>query len=105
MIETAELIHEVSELTARFHPDAIIVGDGTTSSDAARALGGLGAPVTLVDERGTTLLARKRFFTENPPRGLRRLIPTSLQTPSVPYDDYVAKILAERYLTGRVIGL
>ncbi len=104
VIETAGLIREASELMSRFHPDALIIGNGTASSDAARALGGLGAPVTLVEEQGTTLLARKRFFRENPPRRLRRLIPTSFQTPGVPYDDYVAEILAERYLKGRVIG-
>jgi hypothetical protein len=56
------------------------------------------APVKVVDERNSTMLARKHFFIENPPRGLLRLVPTSLQVPNRPYDDYVAVILAESFL-------
>ncbi|HKM17981.1 MAG TPA: pre-16S rRNA-processing nuclease YqgF, partial [Limnochordia bacterium] len=37
----------------------------------------------------------------HPPRGWRRLLPVSLQTPPVPIDDYVAVILAQRYLDGK----
>ena len=97
---TSDIDKVISELAARYSPGRIIVGDGTTSSqvaDAARKL--QRAPVELVDESFSSLLARKRYFKENPPRGLRRLIPTSLQTPPRPYDDYVALILAERYLS------
>ena len=97
---TSDIDKVISELAARYSPGRIIVGDGTTSSrvvDVARDL--QSAPVELVDEKFSSLLARKRYFKENPPRGLRRLIPISLQTPPRPYDDYVALILAERYLS------
>ena len=90
----------MADLVARYSPQAIVVGNGTAASqtlDAAKRLGV--ARVKLVDEKFSSLLARKRYFRENPPRGLRRLIPVSLQTPGRPYDDYVAVILAERYLT------
>jgi hypothetical protein len=56
-------------------------------------------PLRAVDEHGTTLRARARYFTDHPPRGWRRLIPRSLQTPPEPYDDYVAVLLAEAALT------
>ena len=36
----------------------------------------------------------------NPPRGWRRLLPVSMQMPPEPYDDYVAVILAQRFLRG-----
>ena len=61
---------------------------------------GVGMEVTLVDEHRSTEEARRRYFVDNPPSGWRRLMPRGLLTPPVPYDDYVAIILAERYLAG-----
>ena len=77
----------------------LIVGAGTGHKPLAQGLAeASGIAVTLVDERETTLLARKRYFVENPPKGWRRLLPVSLQTPPGPIDDYVAVLLLERYL-------
>jgi RNase H-fold protein (predicted Holliday junction resolvase) len=77
----------------------VVIGDSTGSDAVAGGLGDLGQiSVKRVDEAGTTLLARARYFAEHPPRGWRRLVPLSLQTPPVPYDDYVAILLAERAL-------
>ncbi|MDO8684676.1 MAG: pre-16S rRNA-processing nuclease YqgF [Armatimonadota bacterium] len=90
----------VQKFAGSFSPAVIIVGGGTGGRDAKTVIESLpvGPPVKTVDERFTSLNARVRFFKENPPRGLRRLIPTTLQVPSVPYDDYVAVLLAERYI-------
>ena len=99
VVETESLSCELAELCSRFVPDVLVVGDGTTSSAAAEiARATEAAPVELVDEKHSSEVARRRFFQLNPPRGWRRLVPTSLQTPPVPYDDYVAVVLAERYL-------
>lgn len=100
VVPTDELAAALAEQAAKHAPDVLIVGNGTTRAqalDAAHRLPDL--RVELVDERSTTLAARKRFFEDNRPRWLRRLIPTSLQTPNRPYDDYVAIILAEQYLS------
>lgn len=102
VVDTGSIAEVARDLAARYSPDAIIVGDGTNSSAVCETVTALDlASVETVDERHSTELARKRFFADNPPRGLRRLIPTSLQTPDRPCDDYVAVILAERYLEGR----
>lgn len=99
VIDTSQLSSTLSELFVQFSPDTFIIGNGTTSAQALKTVETLKlAPAILVDEESTTLLARKRYFAENPPRGLRKLIPTTLQTPPAPYDDFVAVILAERYL-------
>ncbi|MHB9036456.1 MAG: pre-16S rRNA-processing nuclease YqgF [Armatimonadota bacterium] len=99
VVDSAHLGNTVADLQQKHHSDVIIVGDGTTSSQAAKTIGKVSAvPIEIVDEKFTSLLARKRFFQDNPPRGLKRLIPLSLQTPHRPCDDYVAVILAERYL-------
>lgn len=97
VVDTESLPAVLSDLASRFSPDTIILGDGTTSKPVADLAGSLGMRVEVVDEKMTSVLARKRYFQENAPKGLRRLIPISFQTPSTPCDDYVAVILAERY--------
>ena len=57
-------------------------------------------PVRVVEERGSTLEARRRYFADHPPRGWRRLVPLSLQVPPQEYDDYVAVLLIERAAGG-----
>jgi RNase H-fold protein (predicted Holliday junction resolvase) len=98
---------EVAAVVLRWvaeHPvDAIVVGSGTGSAQVVAALAGLGAAdriprVTLVQERDTTLAARRRYFADHPLRGWRRFVPRSFQVPPEPYDDYAAVILAEQQL-------
>lgn len=90
----------LQELASRHCLAAIVVGDGTASKEYVQIAEGLkAAPVHVVDEKFSTLQARKLYFRYHPPRGIRRLIPISMQTPSRPYDDFVAVILADSYLT------
>jgi RNase H-fold protein (predicted Holliday junction resolvase) len=99
VIETADLSKTLADMEQRFSPDVIVIGDGTTSAEAAQVVKETSKlPVELVDEKFTSQMARKRYFEHNPPRGLRKLLPISLQTPGKPIDDYVAVILAEKYL-------
>ena len=97
---TADLRGLLADLAGRYQPGTVVVGNGTNSAEIVRIVErAQAAPVVTIDEKFSTILARDRFFRQNPPRGLRRLIPLSLQTPSRPYDDYVAVILAEKYLS------
>lgn len=91
---------ELEPLCLRFHPRCIVVGGGTGFRALEALLRNLSpdVPVHVVNEAYTSEEARRRFLRENPPRGWRRLIPSWLRTPEQPYDDYVAIILAERYL-------
>jgi len=76
---------------------AIVIGDGTGSGPLREELEAGGPwPVVTRQEYGTTLEARARYWREHPPRGLWRLIPTSMRVPPEPFDDLVATILAER---------
>ncbi len=76
---------------------AVVIGDGTGSGPWRRRLEPLLA-VELVDERGTTLAARRRYWELFPPRGWRRLLPLGLRQPPRDYDDVVAQLLLERRL-------
>jgi hypothetical protein len=95
----------VTEWQGRFGVTEIVVGDRTGSAAAIEMVAAVAAvPVRPIEEAGTTLAARTRYFTEHPPRGWRRLLPRSLQTPPEPYDDYVAVLLAEAALAEAVRG-
>ncbi len=99
VLHTRDVPAKLLELANTYGADVVVLGNGTGSAHIADSLASLGiAKVEIVDEHLTTMDARKRFFQMNPPRGLGRIVPLSFQVPCRPYDDYVAIILAERYL-------
>ncbi len=99
-IETDTVIQTVEKLVPDHQPECIVVGDGTGSKEIVGKLAdSQNTPVETVCEKYSTLQARKRYFEENPPRGIRRLVPLSLQVPKENYDHYVAIILGEKYLS------
>ena len=78
----------------------IVIGDGTGSDRWIRELPAI-APVHSVDERGSTLAARGRYWELWPPRGWRRLVPLGLQTPPGNLDAVAALVLLEKHLRTR----
>lgn len=98
VLSVADLFVSLRELIGKYGVKTVVVGNGTNSGHVAALAQQVGTSVAIVDEKLTSVAARKRFFQENPPKGWRKLIPISLQTPWRPFDDYVAVILAERYL-------
>lgn len=103
IVDVAELGAFVSR-KAR-HPDysiiAYAIGDRTGTDHVIDELRTAGVPpeaIQTVDEHRSSEVGRQRFWEENRPKGWRRLLPTGLQVPPVPYDDYVAVELAYRYL-------
>ena len=97
---TGELAARAGVLLGRFSPEWLVVGRGTGSAPIIAALESIRGETALVpvDRSHTSELARARYLRETPPRGLRRLLPAFLRSPENPYDDYVAVILAERWL-------
>ena len=77
---------------------AVILGDGTGSSDWQQWLQRLEVPVCVVPEAGSTLAARTRYWQLEPAKGWRRLLPQGLRLPPRDYDDVVAQLLLERHL-------
>ena len=99
VVQTPLLVSMTKNLYRKFMPDILLIGNGTGSKPIRDALlsENLPVPVEAVEEAHTSEAARKRFVAENPAKGWQRFLPRSLRTPDVPYDDYVAVILAERY--------
>ena len=77
---------------------AVVLGNGTTSRSWCDTLADLQIPTQLVDEWGTTLAARERYWQLWPPRGWRRLLPQGLRLPPRQLDDLAAQVLLERWL-------
>ena len=80
---------------------AVVIGDGTGGRPWHDRLTPL-LPLVVVDERGTTLAARRRYWELFPPRGWRRLLPEGLRQPPRDWDDVVAQLLLERWLGRRL---
>lgn len=103
VLSAAELPQVAREWCGRYHPDLLLLGAGTGSRALLNPLAEFTVPLRRVPERETTRQARGRYFAEHPPRGWRRLLPLSLQTPPVPVDDYAAWIIAEQFLTAQPV--
>lgn len=100
VIETARLVEEVRDAQDAYGFGMLVEGNGTTSREA-RARLEAALPelrIEVVDEYRTTDLAKKAYWKARPPRGWRRLLPVTMQVPPEPVDDFVAVILASRYI-------
>ena len=103
VVATVRLADELTARAMKFRPERILLGNGTTSRTAEETIREAipDVPVEIVDEYRTTDDARIAYWKANPPSGWRRFFPTSMQVPPAPVDDYVAVILARRYLLNR----
>ena len=99
VIATVSLVTEIEATKATYGFSRLLIGNGTTSKEAQKKLAQLSSLEIIVrDEYRTTQMARGEYWKANPPQGWRRLIPVTMQVPPVPVDDFVAVILARRYL-------
>lgn len=98
VVVTCELDAVLKNLAAQFEIATVILGDGTTHKSAAEKISAAGLKFQLVDEKHTTEEARRLYWKKNPPRGWRRLLPTSMQVPPEPVDAIVAEILVRKFL-------
>jgi RNase H-fold protein (predicted Holliday junction resolvase) len=100
IVPTERLGDTFGELAARHAIAAIALGGGTHVAQVRAILEPFGVPIRIVDERETTLLARRRYFATHPPRGWRRLVPRGMLLPPRPIDDFAAVLIAERLIEG-----
>ncbi len=100
VVSMADLPNVLREWGTRYHVSQVALGDRTghetVEGHVAEQLPGV--PIALVKEVNTTLLARRRYFTDHPPKGWRKLLPISMQVPPEPYDDYAAQVILEGFM-------
>jgi len=80
----------------------LVIGNGTGSKSWLSRLSNLDLTLELVDERGTTLAARQRYWELFPAQGLAKLIPLGLRVPPRDLDDLAAQLLLEGQLGHRL---
>jgi RNase H-fold protein (predicted Holliday junction resolvase) len=97
---TAEVTAQISDLCQQYNVSRIVMGDQTTSKQWKRQLTTVcpDLPISLVDERYSSLEARDRYWQMYPANFFTSLIPQGMRQPPRPIDDLVAIILIERYL-------
>jgi RNase H-fold protein (predicted Holliday junction resolvase) len=98
---TAEVVSQISDLSQQYNVSRIVMGDQTTAKQWQRQLTTvfLNLPISLIDERYSSLEARDRYWQMYPPNFFTSLIPQGMRQPPRPIDDIVAIILIERYLS------
>ncbi|HAH96237.1 MAG TPA: resolvase [Firmicutes bacterium] len=102
VVPAAELMTTVGQFVQQGAVQTVVAGDRTGSAKFKTQWdqSGLSAKARLVfvDEHMSSVEGRRRYLRDHPGKGLRRLLPIGLKTPDQPFDDYVAVILAERFL-------
>lgn len=100
VVERDFYLRVLQEVLSKYRIEGIVVGNGTASkmflAEIRAALPSY--PLQTVNEHLSSQEARERYWQDHQPRGWRRFWPTSMQVPPEPFDDYVAVILAERFL-------
>ena len=95
---SAALVPDLLNQWQRRSPfQCMLIGNGTSSSYWARSLASY-APLELVEEKGTTLRARARYWELWPPVSWRRLLPKGLMIPPDPLDAVAALVLLENHI-------
>ena len=84
----------------------VVMGNGTKNAVLCKRFNSLelDIDIKLGDEKNTTFMARSRYFEENPPKGIWKIIPISMQFPPRPIDDYAALLIGENYLKKNNLG-
>jgi RNase H-fold protein (predicted Holliday junction resolvase) len=100
IVPTDKVLPKLHESYAVEPYQMIIIGGGTNSQKIVERIRDHlhSMAILVVDERDTTMHARERYWEFHPRRGWRRFLPSTLQVPPDPVDDFVALILAERVL-------
>lgn len=101
VVTRGEFLVVVKQMVKEYNIDVVVLGDGTGSHEFLEEFQGQFPrhAVSIIDEGHSTEEARANYWLDHRPRGWRRLLPSTLQIPPEPYDDYVAVIIAQRYLT------
>ena len=98
--ESQNIDNEIVEFIKNSCPVQIVLGNGTNSRNICEVVQKVlhDVFITVVEEAHSTEEARTLYWQENPPKGLKKLIPLGLLVPPVPLDAYAAVILVRRFL-------
>jgi RNase H-fold protein (predicted Holliday junction resolvase) len=98
--ESQNIDNEIVEFIKNSCPVHIVLGNGTNSRNIGESVKRVlpDVLVAVVEEAHSTEEARALYWQENPPKGLKKLIPLGMLVPPAPLDAYAAVILVRRFL-------
>ena len=100
IVGSDNLKYEIISNASTYAASKVIIGSGTGSERIRGELQNVELPfdVEFMNEAFSTLDAKRRYFRDNPPFWLLRILPVSLLVPPRPIDDYAAVVIGERYI-------
>ena len=98
IVEKNNFTKEIKRLEQSYEFKKVILGDGTYCDCLITILKKMSFEYIIIDESNSTLIAKEEYWENNPPSGLKKLLPISLQSPPRAIDDYAAFVIAKRYL-------
>ena len=101
VVQTGSVLETLEQWRSQAPLDRIVMGNGTASAHWREQLPA-DLQLTVVDERGTTLEARRRYWELWPPQGWRRLLPEGLRIPPCDLDAVAALVILESALNCRL---
>ena len=97
VLSTALLPNYVKNLNGSENISKVIIGNGTTSRQNIKKLDFIRNNLIIVEEKNTTLRAKKRYFEIFPNRGLKSFIPKEIFIMNKNLDALSALIILEDY--------
>ena len=98
IVLNTELLPKYVKNLKRFEDiSKVIIGNGTTSKQTIEKLEFLKKDLVIVEEKNTTLRAKKRYFELFPVRGLKILLPKEMLIMNKNLDALSALIILEDY--------
>ena len=97
VLKTELLPNYVKNLNGSENISKVIIGNGTTSRQNIEKLDFIRNDLIIVEEKNTTLRAKKRYFELFPVRGLKNLLPKEIFIINKNLDAISALIILEDY--------
>ena len=97
VLDTEFLPNYVKNLNDSENISKVIIGNGTTSRQNIEKLDFIKNDLIIVEEKNTTLIAKKRYFEIFPTRGLKSFLPKEIFIMNKNLDALSALIILEDY--------
>jgi len=97
VLPVSRVIDQLTTWSKQGGVELILLGNGTSSEQWQPSLRRL-ASVEVVEEQGTTLRARERYWQLWPARGWRKLLPRGMRVPPGDLDAVAALVMVEDHL-------
>ena len=98
ILQLEDLETYIRETVGKYIQFKTVIGNSTGLERIIQILKPMKIKYDIIDEQQSSLEARKLYFKNHPPRGLKRLLPKGLLIPPVAIDDWSAVVIGHRYL-------